>query len=153
MEVNLPKLQPRKAWRYLILNWLACKKEWDIISQMPLSFSLKLLVLMEYSGCILEEGERERPPQENSRMLLHLSLGGYTRREAGCIVIVNGLLWTVLRNRATPPLALPGWAPHPTPKGSMAKTVQHFIQEKCPIKTQMWIKAKPHQILCFIVWP
>lgn len=43
---------------------------------MPVSFSLKIFVLMLYSYCILEEGESE----------------------VGYVVTINGLLWTVMRN-------------------------------------------------------
>lgn len=129
------------------------RNEWDVTSQMPLSFSPKFLVLMEYSGCILEEGERERTPQENSRMLSHLSLGVTRGERWGALSLLMayfGLFWE------TEPLYLWLYLVEPpplTPKGTMAETVQHFIKEKCLIKTQMWIKTKPHQILCFIMWP
>lgn len=55
---------------------------------MPLSFSLKLLVLIEYSGCILEEGERNYTSGKLKDAVSSVSRG-YKRREAGCTVITK----------------------------------------------------------------
>lgn len=57
---------------------------------MPLSFSLKLRVLMEYSGCILEEGERKNTSGKLKDAVSSLPRA-YKRREAGCTVIIKWL--------------------------------------------------------------
>ncbi|EPY80419.1 hypothetical protein CB1_000832018 [Camelus ferus] len=84
----------------------------------------KGVLLFEFRG---HSGEREGSSVNAAERLLRAT-------RDGCAV-TNRLPWTVLRPGAAQPSALPVFSAHQ--QEQLATTVQNFMKEKCPIKTQI----------------